>query len=317
MSLLKAIIIIMLISLASPARADTDLEGHFREKYEFYYLKFKYKDNYFNLNIPGSRFLLLSGGQRSELIRYLSSLYGDVFDVYALIFGHVPEGYKFNVTFGKTSEGHPYNRIYAASKTSNIFPDCLPFDMTRQALTEKQRWIMIHEIAHSLFAIKIGTFEHPKMKAIEEGFIDYISEQAEGMDYSRLRQDIMIKVPPGRLKNMKGLTQLDVEISIFGEGAVINSPRDGSYAGFAHHTFGLEFIKSFISVFGEQALPGFMKRLRKVDRSVSKNDLGTQQIKDILRKMGYTKIQIKEFEDNLHTRLKQYVYNGDVSPHSN
>ena len=313
MKFIKSISLLLLITCASASAPAGDLENNFREEYEFQVLKFKHDNNLYHLNVPERIFSGLTDEKRAYLIEYLTELYGAVITIYAEIYGHAPEGYKFNVTFGKTAAGHPYNKVYAYTKTSNIFPDCLPYEDPEDVLTDEERAVMTHEVAHSLFAIKIGTFEHPKTKAIEEGFVDYITERAEGLDYSERRKAMRIPVTPLQAQNMKGLTQLDVEISMFGDNAVLNAPRDGSYAGFAHHTFGLEFIKAFISVFGEKALPGFMKRLRSVDRTPSVGDMGTRQIKLILKNMSYTDEQVQDFEVTLHSRLKEYVY-GDGSP---
>ena len=146
-----------------------DLEGTLKEKTRYSFLKFKYRDNYFSVNIPDMVFQNMPDSDRKVLVRKVVGLYSDSFDVFGGMFGYMPQGYKFNMTFGNTKRGEPFNRVYVSSKTSNIFSDFIPFYDGKVVFSKYQRLVLLHEIGHSLFAIAIGSMQDSRSKAIEEG----------------------------------------------------------------------------------------------------------------------------------------------------
>ena len=286
----------------------TDIEGRLKTPMAFYTLKFKYNDNFFSFNLPQGSFNELSAGQKEKLIQGLLGLYDRSFELFSGIFGYVPAGFHFNVTFGEVKKQTASNYVYQRSKTSNIYPGFLPFASGEAALNPEQRFIFFHEIGHSLVGIAIGSIVNPKAKFIEEGFADYFAEQASGMDIKELHGQDIFYISRQQSENIKGLTQLDTEISIWGEKYVMTAPRPKGYVGLTHHAFGLQFIKAFVGVFGAGDLPLFLKRFRQAQDALTNGDQGTAMVRKIFRKMGYAQEKVSEFEGRLHRNLAENVF---------
>jgi hypothetical protein len=285
-----------------------DLEGRLKTPLAFYTLKLKYRDNVFIFNLPQRSFDELSGVQKEKLIQDLLGLYDRSFELFFGIFGFIPTGFRFIVTFGETKKQTPFNYIYQHNKISNIFPGFLPFSSGEEALNPEQRFIFLHEIGHSLFSIAIGNITNPKARSIEEGFVDYFAEQASGMDIKEVHGQDLFYISRRQSENIKGLTQLDTEISIWGEKYVMTAPRSKGYVGLTHHAFGLQFIKAFVSVFGAHDLPVFLKRFKPAQYTLNNEDYGTAMVRKIFAKMGYPPEKVSEFEDQLHRNLTENVF---------
>ena len=287
----------------------TNLEDRLSEKTAFYSLKLRYLDNFFSFNIPKDVYNRFTEDQRKMLVKDLLDLFGNAFGRFSDISGRIPERYKFGVTFAKTKSGHPFNRVYLSNKVSNIFTNFLPYENKDEPFTEKDKYIMLHEIGHSLLAITVGGLSSPKVRAIEEGVVDYIAgEGYEGVDYEGGIKT-RIEILPHQAERMKGLTQLDIDTSIWGmKAASLPVTHVRGYSGITHHMFGIEFINAFIDVFGKEHLLEFLIRLKAVEDKPSKNDFGTMDTREIFIKMGFSKERSGEFEKVLHKRLKENVF---------
>jgi len=287
----------------------TDLGGRLNQKTVYTFLKFKYKNNYFSVNVPESIYGKLTEKKEKLLVDSLIELYGRAFEVFFDLFGYFPEGYRFNVTFGKTRRGGPHNRIYLYDKVSNIFPDFLPSFIGDVVFTRDQRMILSHEIGHSLFGIVIGSLQDPRTKAIEEGFVDYFPGKMFPGSTVRDTEGYKFRISPDQDENIRGLAQVDIDVSIWGETPIMKETKEKGYLGLTHHLFGLEFINAFIEVFGKEDLAEFLLRLKKTEgMPYGYDDFGTGKIRIIFTVMGYKSDQILEFEKSLHRRLKENVF---------
>jgi len=288
----------------SQIKTPTNFEGRLKNTTGFYSLKCSYKDNYFSFNVPTPVVEGINRTQVEKMIEKLLSFYDTVFERYARIFNNKPFGYKFNIVFGKTANGYPYNRIYSISKISNIYANFNPFTESHDPFSGFQNSIMLHEIGHSLFAIIVGNMNHPKFKFIEEGFIEYMVVK----DPAKYGQKTGFRLTKARADKMKGLAQVDLDLSVWGKEAVMSAPAPDGYLGVTHHLSGIEFMKTFIGIFGEDKFPEFFMRLKAKDMEITRGDYGTSQIKEVFRKMGYSNEEINKFEKNYHERLKNNVF---------
>ena len=211
------------------------------------------------------------------------------------------------MTFGKTSTGMPVNHIYLYNKTSNILTNFLPYEDGQHVMTELQRRIMFHEIGHSLFTIAVGGMQDPRTRALEEGFVDYFSEKTLGKEMDEGFYG-KASISAGQAANMKGLSQLDIDASIWGDDVALKASKVKNYVGVTHHAFGIEFIKAFIDVFGKEKLLEFLKRVKKSEDAPMMGDYGTKLVKGVLEKMGYSQAKITEFQNELYRRLKKNVF---------
>ena len=286
----------------------TDLEGRLAKKERYYFFKLNYSSNFFSFNLPGSSFNAFTERERKKLVEYLLRLYGDSFDVYYDMFGWRPEGFRFNVTFGKNTKGYMYNMMYLPDKISNVFTDSLPYRDGNNIMSADEERIMVHEIGHSLFGIVVGTTEDPRSRAIEEGFVDYFMGKVLDVDTGVGRSAYRLPISAEQASRIKGLSQLDVDASVWGDEAVFKPTKAKGYAGITHHLFGLEFIHAVIDVFGKKDLLEFLKRFKQAENDPYGIDHGTQKVRDILAGMGYSKEKISEFENDLHRRLKENVF---------
>ena len=286
----------------------SDLEGRLKTPLAFYALKLRYRDNIFSFHLPQRSFDDLSGGQKEKLMQDLLGLYDRSFELFSGIFGYVPTGFRFNITFGETKEQASSNYIYQGTKTSNIFPGFFPFSSGEGALNPGQRFMFFHEIGHSLFGIAIGNMTNPEARSIEEGFVDYLAEQASGMDIKEVHGQGLFYISRRQSENIKGLTQLDTEISIWGEKYVMTAPTQKGYMGLTHHAFGLQFIKAFVGVFGAHDLPVFLKQFKQAQYPLTNRDHGTTKVRKIFAKMGYSPEKVSEFEGQLHRKLTENVF---------
>jgi hypothetical protein len=286
----------------------TTLEDRIEKESGFYFFRLAYKGNFFSINLPQRIFVELPENRKQELLASVLGLYSSTFDGSRDILGFVPEGYKFNVTFARTREGDPFNRVYDRSKTSNIYTGFMPYEYREQVMTAKQEWIMLHEIGHAIFAIAVGNIEDPRNKYMEEGVVDYLADEV--MEESHTGRKIRGKfaAPEKKIANMRGLAQIDVDTSIWGEDFVMNVPKAEGYAGVTHHLFGLEFIEAFIDVFGKKDLLEFLRRFKRAEDEPGAAGRGTETIRGILLKMGYTPEQITAFEEELHAKLRENVF---------
>lgn len=289
-----------------PATPPTDREGRLKRKYAFNTMVFRFRGNTFTVSIPDFIFEKLSRDQRMELADYMIQTFWEAMISYESLFYRIPEGYKFNVVFGKTAEGHPFNLVYRRTSRSNIYPDCLPFNNNKDMLTPKEKYYLLHEIGHGLFAIVLGNLIHPRNKSIEEGTIDHLLRSR--LDIVGYAENPKYDVPPGKLDEMEGLTQLDVEISLWGKERVLSKENFKGYAGYTHHEFGMQFVDAFLANFYEEDLAEFLRRLRALENTIPENDYGSRQVREILYDMGYTDVEINRFRDDLHSRLKANVF---------
>jgi hypothetical protein len=299
--------------ISSPV--STILEGRIKEESGFYFFKMNFMGNFFSINVPQRSYDKMTEQDKNDLIASILLLYGRSFMVAEEMLGYMPKGYRFNVTLGQTQSGYPFNRVYNYSKSSNIYPNFLPFESTIMGafqkidtpMTELEESVMLHEIGHSIFAIAIGTIQNPKNKYMEEGFVDYFADKVLGKK-SFYRQNIeKITVTNEEISNMSGLSQLDVDVSIWGE-EVIDSPTMEGYVGVTHHHFGYEFIRTYIDIFGDKDLRGFLDRFKQTEDRLDESDYGTKRVNDILLKMGYSPEKISDFQEKLHERLRQNVF---------
>ena len=174
-------------------------------------------------------------------------------------------------------------------------------------MTTDEQKIMFHEIGHSVYGIIIGSMRAPRNKSFEEGFVDYFAEEATGEKIER-RGILKVRITQEQAKRMKGLTQPDIDASVWNEEIALKPSTAKGYIGVTHHVFGLEFIHAFIDTFDKKDLPEFLTRLRQRENDQPVGDLGTSQVKDILLQMGYADKEIKKFEKDLHARLKKNVF---------
>ena len=289
----------------------TDREGVLKEAVPFYFMKFNFRGNFFSVNIPAEAFKRMDIAQKKELVSTVAEVFNTAFSGFTGVFGNVPENFIFNVTFGKTRNGEAFNRVYLVKKISNIYLDSLPFDNRSEALSVPEAIRFFHEIGHGLFGIAVGNMTDPRVRSIEEGFIDYLAEE-EGASYYIETQAPLFKFDKRRVMKMEGLAQLDVDASIWGRDAVLSPGENKGYLGFTHHFFGREFIKTFVQVFGKDDLPDLLKRLKMTEDKVPiKDDLGTQQVLRVFGKLGYSGEKVKEFEEKLHENLKKNVFGID------
>jgi len=295
---------------ANVSRSDraTDLEDRLKNKSRFYFIKFKFRDNIFSFNFPERTYSAWDHREKINILEYLTKLYGDSFREFKDIFGFSPRDYRFNVTFGKTKRGMPFNTIYLYNKISNIFPGFIPAGTESEVFSAGQKMIMFHEIGHSLFGIAIGTFRDPRTKAIEEGVVDYFAERIYKGKFPETYRRGKFQVSESKLERLEGLSQLDVESSVWVEEDMSKISGVKGYVGVTHHVFGLEFVKSFIQVFGEKDMINFLVRLRQTEEDSFLDDFGTNRIIHIFNKMGYTEEKIIEFKEELHRRLKANVF---------
>ncbi len=296
----------------SKSLASTTLEGRIEEEDGFYFFRFGYRGNFFSINLPRRVFEELPEERKQELLTSVLDLYSGAFDTSREILGFVPEGYNFNVTFARTGKGDPFNRVYVRSKTSNIYTGFLPYERAGRGMTSKQEWIMLHEIGHAIFAIAVGNIEDPRNRYMEEGFVDYFAGQVMGESHTGREIRGKFAAPRERLAGMRGLSQMDVDTSIWGEDFVITAPKTEGYAGVTHHLFGLEFIDAFIDVFGKKDLLEFLRRFKSAEDEPGAAARGTKTILEIFARMGYTPGQVEEFEKELHSRLKENIFVGTL-----
>jgi hypothetical protein len=294
----------------------TMLEGRIKEESGFYFFKMNFMNNFFSVNVPQRSYDKMTEQQKNDLVAAVLLLHGRSFEVSRAMLGYMPTGYRFNVTFGETQSGYPFNRVYSYSKTSNIYPDFLPFEgkmipgeAIKTPMTGFEESIMLHEIGHSIFAIVIGNIKNPKNKYMEEGFVDYFADKVLGRKSPHREAIEKITITNAQAANINGLSQLDVDVSIWGEEKALNSSTMEGYAGITHHHFGYEFIRTYIDVFGEKNLRGFLDRFRQTEERPDEGDYGTKRINDLLLKMGYPLEKTEEFQKMLHERLKKNIFN--------
>ena len=293
----------------------TILEGRIKEESGFYFFKMNFMNNFFSINVPQRSYDKMTDQDKNDLVASVLLLYAGSFKVSEEMLGYMPRGYRFNITFGQTQSGHAFNRVYNYSKSSNIYPNFLPFESTIMGIsreidtpmTELEESVMLHEIGHSIFAIAIGTIQNPKNKYMEEGFVDYFADKVLGKE-SFYRANLgKITVTDEKVSNISGLSQLDVDVSIWGE-EVLDAPTMEGYVGVTHHHFGYEFIRTYIGIFGEKNLRGFLDRFKQTEDRADESDYGTERINDILLKMGYPAEKISDFQRELHKRLRENVF---------
>jgi hypothetical protein len=198
----------------------------------------------------------------------------------------------------------PLNKVNLTDKISNIFLNTLPYKNKKEVLSGFERGIMLHEIGHGLFSIAVGNLRYARTRAIEEGFVDYFA----GRGYGEEGPVVKLPISMEQADKMQGLTQMDIDSSIWSREIALTPSMSGRYAGITHHTFGIEFIEGFIDSFGRERLPEFLKRLRAAEDISPSEDFGTGQIKQILTRMGFSNDQIKGFEEDLHRRLKENIF---------
>ncbi|MBD3427146.1 MAG: hypothetical protein GF409_07965 [Candidatus Omnitrophica bacterium] len=292
----------------------TVLEGRIKEESGFYFFKMKFMDNFFSINVPERSYQKMDYRMRQDLVATILILYGRSFEQSSEMLSFLPKGYRFNMTFGRTQSGHPFNRVYVYSKTSNIFPDLLPYKSPlmpgrtlETPITGYEEWVMLHEMAHSIFAMAVGSIRNPKNRFMEEGFADYFAERVMGRK-SPARESLgKIPISAKQAARLEGLSQLDVDAAIWGEERALNVPMEG-YVGVTHHHFGYEFISAYVEVFGDKNLRDFLHRFSQTEEVVDKGDYGTKRIKNIFLKMGYTPREIALFRRNLHEKLLKNVF---------
>ncbi len=289
-----------------PATPPTDREGRLKEKYSFYSMVSRFKGNSFTFAVPKPDGRELSIQERMELSEYVIKTFWGAMITCETIFTRIPQGYKFNVVFGKTAKGHPFNLVYSKTSRSNIYPDSLPFENGKDLLTLTQKYLLLHEIGHGFFAIAIGNLTHPRNKAIEEGAVDHMIKSRLDL-YGEVKRP-KVNISREQADNIQGITQLDVEASIWGKEHVVKVEAPKGYSGYTHHLFGIEFIDAYFDIFPSETFPGFLRRLKAVEDNAPKNDFGTIQIKAIFRKMGFSEGAIADFEKDLHRRLKTNVF---------
>ncbi|MBD3379355.1 MAG: hypothetical protein GF408_02720 [Candidatus Omnitrophica bacterium] len=280
-------------------REATDREGQLARPYTFYLVKFSYDGNFYSVNIPKEAYGPLEGQDKKKIVYRTLGLYRKVFGAYRSFFGDIPSGYRFSVTFGKTSGTHPYNRIYLYGKNSNIYPDFVPGK--NRIFTRPQEAVLLHEIGHSLFAIAVGGYLHPRNRALEEGFVDMMVASA-GYDTGTPPR---IPVSREDTVDISGLSQLDIEISIWGEEKVLANRSVKGYLGLTHHSFGREFFAVFMDIFGTEKLPEFLARLKATEGLPPPEDHGTEYIEKALREIGADETTLSLFREKLHGRIKK------------
>jgi hypothetical protein len=281
----------------------TDLEGRLARPSVFYSLRFSEDGRYFSLNMPEGMYF---GLDRRDIVRLaldILVLYEEVYGRFHRLFGESPPAPRQNLTFGRTSAGHPFIRIYEGSRAVNIYTDMLPPAEGGHILTPGQKDILRHEIGHAAFSTSIGNFTHPKFKSIEEGVIDRL---AYG-DGEKPRQR-RITITPRQSRSMSGLAQMDIDASIWGEGLLAGTGSPEGYRGVTHHHAGEQFIRSFVEFFGEKDLYGFLRRLRAMDEQPLEGDMGTEQIERVLKGMGRSPSEISGFEEHYHRGLRENVF---------
>ena len=256
----------------------TDMEGLIKEETGFYFLRYKYKKNFFNINLPQRVFDGLDNQETEGLIAAVTDLYTRSFDVSKELLGTVLDGYKFNITFANVKKGHAFNRVYHHSKTSNIFTNFLPYKNNKEAMAPEDEQVILHEIGHSVFAISIGILNNPEDKYMGEGFADYFANKVMKKTIAKPPKIVISKEQADRIS---GLAQMDVDAQIWDKEFLSKAPRQKGYLGVTHHLFGLEFITAFTDLFGEKNLKEFLKRFR-ASEDTPKKDYGTSIIKQIL-----------------------------------
>ncbi|MDP8298740.1 MAG: hypothetical protein P9L88_02380 [Candidatus Tantalella remota] len=285
------------------AEMPTDFEGQLRAPSVYYFIKLKYKENFYSINVPLFTYESMSVEEKVALVEYITGLYEDAFSRGAIAMARKPRGYRFNITFGRTKWGRVYNKeIFSNEKVSSIFSNCLPYQIPGKVLTQEERVVLLHEIGHSLLGISIGGITDVRMRSIEEGVVDHIAglgPEAPG------RRIYVTAEESGRLK---GVAQMDIDASIWGKDkALMPSGMRGGYAGVTHHLHGREFVGAYLEVFGKDDFRQFLIRV-KASRGKGEQDLGTGRIRSILKKMGHLDDEIARFEQRLHERIKENVF---------
>lgn len=295
------------ISVIEPG-APTDKEGRLASPQRLYSYRFMYNDNIFTFNIPDYVVEDLDDGELKRMLIVLIEAYEKTFDTFLKVLDRKPSGYKFNMTFGPTAGGYPFNWMNLTDKVSNIYPNCVPYANGREVFSKLEEDIISHEIGHGIFNITGTNFRTPGNKAIEEGFIDLFI----GVDFS---ENTRIAISEDKVDSIKGLTQPDVDISIWGEEAVLaqTDPFDHDiglrgYVGMTHHAFGKQFLLAYIDAFGEDSLQDFLVKLKASEDEPYYDDYGTENVKRILLSMGYTNEEIEKFETDLHDRIKRNIF---------
>jgi len=281
----------------------TDLEGRLAEKYRFYTLKFPYRGNYLGLNLPEGAYFSSGGEELRSLVFEILAVYDGIYSRSRAVFGAQADGFRQNITFGRTDKGHPFATVYPSDKTVNIFMDSVPYSEKGIPLSDKDVDALRHELGHSVMAVAVGNFIHPKFRAIEEGFVNYLA-YGDG-SAPRTRRIVIEKEKAGA---MSGLAQMDIDVSIWGEEVLDLSAAPDGYKGITHHFSGEQFVREFISFFGEKRLPEFLKRLKAKDAAPLAGDYGSSQIREVLERMGYSREEVDRFEKAFHERLLENVF---------
>lgn len=286
----------------------TTIDGRIIEESGFYFQKFRYAGNFYSINVPKGVFEKLSTEENEQLVVSVLDLYRRAFEKTSDLLGFAPEGYRFNSIFANTQKGNSFNVLYSISKISNIYTNFIPYNNPENPLTENQRWIILHEIGHSLFAISIGTIVNPKDKYMEEGVVDLLADEVLGEEFKYRNRGHSWKISSRQARDLDGLSQLDMDVSIWGKNRVLGKTGEEGYPGITHHGFGFEFINTFIAIFGEKDLAEFLIKFRSSGDIVGEKDYGTIRILKILSSMGYSSEEISAFEKELHIRLKKNIF---------
>lgn len=280
----------------------TDFEGQLRSPSVYYFIKLNYKENFYSINVPVLTYEAMSMEQKVSLIKVITGLYEDAFARAAIMMTRKPRGYKFNVTFGWTKWAQVYNKeIYSNEKVSSIFPNCLPYDGGPEVLTEEEKVLLLHEIGHGLVGISFGGITDVRMRSIEEGVVDHIAGLGPA-EYGR-----RIYVTPAEAKSLRGLAQMDIDSSVWGKDkALMPAGMRGGYSGVTHHLHGREFVGAYLEIFGKDDFRQFLIRVA-ASSGKGEEDLGTERVRSILKKMGHSDGEISRFEKRLHERIKKNV----------
>lgn len=276
---------------------------------DFRKIETQYEGFQFDLYISDSDYQKATSEEIREGVEVFVGAYKNAIRRFSELGAIIPTGTKFEMFFGETKQGLPYHL------NGRVFPHIIKFG---SRLSPRFQEILEHEIGHNLsFLVLKKALHDPTIMALEEGLAQYAAA-AENLPV-RLNKPgsyHQLLVTTEQPANIKGLTQLDVEISLGGTPSARKAGR--LYKGKTTHLFGLEFIHAFIEIFSIKQLIPFLKRLKRMKKiSGVMPDYGTEFIKVKLREMlaqdpDRERI-IQAFEDRLHERLivEQRVYSTE------
>lgn len=289
------------ITIYKEPMAPTSLTGALDKEMSLCKINARYRGHQFNLFIAREKFRDLTQTDILEAVKHYVSLYEKGFEKIRLLGGDVPAHIVFNTFFAETGVRAPMAKMLG--NESSVFMHTLPFEATQDDGRDET---FLHELGHNLTILNTTKFSDPRVKFMGEGIADYIAGIYFPDGRDRSGADYRIKITEEQSKGMEGLSQLSVDVSIWGR-SIANESRNG-YFGRTHHNFGREFIHAFIDTFGEGKLFEFLKTLSNTKMMPPDKDLGTEWVRQAFNALGYNQQQIETFKSKLYERLRRNVF---------